>query len=309
MSLTDIDNDNNIKLYPIFDSTITLKNKRVSSEQLYKFLKLWKGQDDIEDYMENFKSVKSIKEFNTLNYRIINELLSLIHQYGDINVFLKSLNADSIFSSFENKGILIRCLKYEIDNIIKLYDTIPKIYTISRIMQGTKNIVLYRGFANNDNHNNLFKLHQDDINKIIITPMFLSTSVLPAVAYNFTDSEKPKIMWKIIVSSDKFDVFYYSYLSEKIENIITLNEDIKRDFKETGEFLLNIGAKLLLIETKIDSDCILYIFQFIGWEDMKPLIKKLKELKKIKLIKENKIVIASPINSRKRKASQSPTKD
>jgi len=244
------------------------RNKKKSN--IADFLSEWRADDDADDYFDLSKS----NNYYRLNYSLITYLL-INHQELFLNNFTKNelLNylKDNMFY-FKNSKIK----EYEeyieendinkyiffseqLKNIQKLYKTIlikiptcNSILTIHRDSKSRKKvekIVLYRGF----NYQRYEKILQDiNIDSIITTETFLSTSIQKVVAikfaYNYDDHNdiNKHIVWKIIIEEDMFKIFNYTFISDEFnieDDLLTLylNSNIE------CEFILNMGAVLKCI--------------------------------------------------------------
>jgi hypothetical protein len=262
-------------------------------------IRQWTRETDFDDYIEC--------TFGYLHYKLINELLLLINSYNFFDLITiitqKKSNSKFLINQFTQMCSTLgkeitECIYIHFINIIKLYEEINKqidfnsYYRNLGVNIDNKDLHLYRGF--NPISDTFFDIIEkskiitdeiDDvtgINKFLITtPTFLSTSVISNIAKRFLNKNEQtpvanKIMWKIIVPNAKLSEFNYIYFGDTIK-IKNYNMD---EHKDAFEFLLNIGALLLFInsETIINEHYIdisqpngikisytLQTYEFVGW--------------------------------------------
>jgi len=264
----------------------------------------WRVEIDLDDYIEI--------SFGKLHYNLINELLILLNKNKSnyINIISIIESNNTRLTDFLNlctkipKGVK-ECLVIHLNNILILskaikdsityYDYIESVIVpdvgdlepLIEIQNDQNNLYLYRGFNNISSSSKIFEVINKD-SDIITTPIFLSTTVIKTVAKRFLDrrAHEPvenKIMWKIVVPSDKLKIFNYIYFGQDI-NIDEYDDKIKKQERICGEFefLLNIGAILKLKNKEIINDdyndpittnprtqisYTLYTYEFQGWDN------------------------------------------
>ena len=264
------------------------------SKSVFSIVNDWKQDTDIEDVVESMKEKYKYNPILSLtlnandnieiNYNVINTLLYYINelenkvdQKSKIYIKLKDILKDV------NDEFKVYILRVTLNNISILYDQIKKFPMADQYLQPKEKIVLYRGWSNIS-----LKFKNIKINDQIITPAFLSTSIIENIALTFSGN----IVWKIKIPKRKLSIFNYVFLGSGIKNIAS--------FKDIGEeeFLLNIGAKLQCkaINTyikkdyfdnffdhemkrmnykKVQKDYTEYVFEFIGWDEY--AIKKIEK--------------------------------
>jgi len=268
------------------------------------FVYEWKNDDDPYDYF----ILKDRDSYYSLNYNIITYLL-LNHKQLFLNYFTKSeflefVKNGNMFYENNNKvkdfekymkknkrningfilgqlkniQILSNALMRKLPRCDAVFD-IPR-YSRGRRQERDETLVLYRGFNYQRYRKMLPNIY---IDQVITTETFLSTSIqeLIAIKYIFDyDKDVDKhILWKIIINEDKFDIFNYTFISERFnikDDLPTLlaNQNIE------CEFLLNMGALLKCIDINVIYDFqgysmtgynipakqyTEYTFEFLGW--------------------------------------------
>jgi hypothetical protein len=304
----------------------------------------WRQDTDLDDYME--------MSFGKLHYNLINELLILLNKnksnYEEIIDIIKNNNElklnEFIKLCNKEKKDIKECLLIHLNNILFLSDVIRNSITFTNFIKDiivsnlknkkplieiqNKDLYLYRGFNNNSSSSKIFDII--DKENRIITPVFLSTTIIKTVAKRFLDKRQEtsiqnKIMWKIIVPYDRLNEFNYIYFGENI------NIDSYTNQCGEFEFLLNIGA-ILQFQSKeeiIDDDYndpvtriprtlisyTLYTYNFEGWNketlgtdifNLKQMINNLIEnfttsSKSPKTRKTKKIKSSSPTSAKRSK--------
>lgn len=242
----------------------------------FKFILTWTAEDDNDDIIENILE-KSFDSDVRLNYRFINELL-LEYNYNISNITDMNKKYNLKIKSYSHIQSLIEYVEKErkdlnkfitIKHMFNLYvKLIEKLYysyfttfiTIDKYSEVIDELILYRGF----NYNNYTKLLLDktkllEINDEFITGCFMSTSVYETTAYRFARNGD-NIIWKINIP--KSAKFYYSYLSSNKHHF---NNSLEENRQEV-EFLLNINAKLKLINKYQKNDKSYYEWEFIAYE-------------------------------------------
>ena len=259
-----------------------------------KHIMTWTAANDNDDTVENL--LEGLPDINdgqnlqviTLNYKFMNELLlefcynirniiTMYRKYNDseksyIQGLISYINSADIAIS---KQELIKntfyvyadLIKYTYYNYFTTFITFDNYVYNTNQLQNIQSLVLYRGFDYNR-----YKLLLDEAEKISIggtfnTGCFLSTSVLEYTATQFIvpDSrDGKKIIWQINILPNYFHKFYFSYLSNRIVEISDFN--IQR--LEEIEFLININAKLQLINKYIRNDITYYEWNFIEYESL-----------------------------------------
>jgi hypothetical protein len=268
------------------------------------FIYEWKREDDQYDYFSSRES----DGYYALNYKIFTYLL-LNHQQLFLNhftkdEFLKFVNNGNMFyeQSSYIKGLEEYMEKNKIDvnafileqfkniqilsNSLMSPTKLPTLYAIagnprySRYGKNKEKLVLFRGFNYVGCKKMLHNLH---IGKVITTETFLSTSIQELVAikyaFNYDKDVDKHIVWKIIIDGDMFDIFNYTFISERF-NIYDNLETLLANQNIECEFLLNMGALLKCIDINVIYDFqgysmtgynipakayTEYTFKFLGW--------------------------------------------
>ena len=244
-----------------------LKLYSIRDDDVLKFIKSWQYQDDIYDTFEKINGIirNEIQPNNylkniELNYIFINELL--LHFFYNKKIKLtNSFIQEYISYVIQNKSIIniqefilktfyiFSILIYELYNkFTTRFITFEKYLEDTGQIENIDNIVLYRGF-DSDRYNLLLnKSKKVEINKKFKIGCFLSTTLYRTTALSYIRSHniENRILWKINISSDKFNDFYYSYLLSS--NHCFESEHITP--KNDVEFLLNLNIELQLKNIK-----------------------------------------------------------
>jgi hypothetical protein len=251
----------------------------------FKFILTWTTEDDNDDIIENIintltksSNINEIIKDIRLNYMFINEFL-LEYTYNIFNI--TDMNKKYNFKIKSNSHIqsLINYVETERKDLNK-FEIVKKIFNLYvRLIEYlyhsyfttfikldeysyiTDELVLYRGF----NYNKYTKLLLDktkflNINDEFNTSYFMSTSIYETTAYRFIRNNN--IIWKINIPKSKFNKFYYSYLSSKKHYF---NNSLAKNQQET-EFLLNMNAKLKLINKYQKNNKLYYEWEFLEYE-------------------------------------------
>jgi hypothetical protein len=261
------------------------------SEQtsVMKHIMSWTTEDDLDDTYENLMNeldnngqlnIENIR----LNYKFINEILlefnynisnitSIYRKYKDIEKsYIQGLikyikenketpqNFDIIKKVFITYADLIIYIYY---NYFTTFISLANYLQQNRLYYNVQELVLYRGF-----NYNRYKLLLNAVEKINIgetfnTSCFLSTSIYKNTAIKFIPpNNEIKIIWKINIKPDKYHNIYYSYLSNSHYDFIDFNDNSGKEV----EFLLNINAKLQLINKYYNNNLLYYEWNFIEYE-------------------------------------------
>lgn len=260
----------------------------------------WAHDTDFDDLISMFDDFG-----HKINYKIIIELLLLLHNYHDDCIeFINNKDNFIIINelydecSIQEKDCYKKALINQLVNIINLYNNITKIKTFYDIGYKENNyVMLYRGFSLPRYQPIIDDMKKLDIGDYYTTNTFLSTSVLKNVAVSFisnNDDIENNVLWSIKVNSNYLNELQYSYLGQDIFNIHNLESIIDTGNYES-EILLNLGVKLKLINVyeihnmtyvyktvKINNKSfIVYEFEFMGWdkEKTKNILNKVINLK------------------------------
>jgi hypothetical protein len=240
----------------------------------FKFILTWTADDDIDDTIENI--LEDDPENIRLNYRFINELL-LEYTYNIFNITdmnrkyngkIKSSYIQSLIKYVETERtdldkftIVKKIFNLYVKLIERLYYSYFETFiTLDKYHEEINDLVLYRGF----NYNKYTKILLDktkllNINDEFKTCYFMSTSVYETTAHRFIRNDD-NIIWKINIP--KSSKFYYSYLSS---NKHYFNNPLAEKQQEV-EFLLNMNAKLKLINKYQKNNNSYYEWDFIEYE-------------------------------------------
>jgi hypothetical protein len=252
--------------------------KNNSSE--FKFLMTWTTDDDVDDTVDNIldafqkSDINEIINIARLNYRFINEFL-LDYNYNIFNItdMLKKYNSKITSSYIQSLIYYIKTERQELElfttikKTFKLYANLIQYlyYNYFKILNplNINELVLYRGF----NYNKYTKFMLDktkllNINDEFNTGCFLSTSIYENTAYRFVYNDSGLIENSIIWKINTNNKFYYSYLSRDKHYF---NDPLAVNQKEV-EFLINMNAKLKLINKYERNNKTYYEWQFIEYE-------------------------------------------
>lgn len=264
--------------YPESDQTSVMKH-----------IMTWTADDDFDDTYENLmdeldKNGQLNIENIRLNYKFINEILlefnynipnitSIYEKYTDteksyIQGLIKYIkeNNETPQNIHLIKQVFITyadLIIYTYNNYFTTFISLENYFQQSIQFYNVKQLTLYRGF-NYDR----YKLLLDATEKINIgetfnTGCFLSTSIYKHTAIKFIPpNNEIKIIWKINIKPDKYQKFYYSYLSNSCYDYIDFDDISGKEV----EFLLNINAKLQLINKYYNNNLLYYEWDFIEYE-------------------------------------------
>lgn len=231
---------------------LNFKNIAILNDRnAYEYIYMWK-----KDYGNTYT-------YDTINYKLIIDFLLLLNtnkfNYDKCQIYNLEDYKDTYFYNYlkicDEKMNYDTCLNTEIKNILKLYNSFIKIpflkdvYYYNKIPIKSENLILYRGFSY-ERYEKLFKLIDNDnimVGSKIITPTFLSTTIIEQITAMFTTSKNDEnnIIWKIIIPNKKFNTFNYSYIGNNMNlNNLDYNSLFNNADTYEAEFLLNFGAKL-----------------------------------------------------------------
>ena len=260
----------------------------------------WTMETDIEDTVQpiiemqtndHMLSLELDTKYIDINYNVINTVLFYINECrkyigkaNDVSIEIKDkqgpiyLKLKSILDILPTDEKKLYLLNFTFKNILILYTQIKKFpMADAYINQKYEKIVLYRGWGDIS-----LKFRGINEREKIITPVFLSTTILEHVALKFCSHHN--IIWKIKIPKRKLNIFNYVFLSKSVKKIRNITVDMGE-----AEFLLNIGAILECKKKNIDKEksypdsifdqtnkkfvdkivkktCTEYVFEFIGWD-------------------------------------------
>lgn len=187
---------------------------------VYDFVKSWANDTDMDDLYDLY--ISSNKTKLDLDFRFINALL----HYGSTNKTPKELKDHLEYIRTQSELSSKDTIENHVNNIRMLYTSIKKFPMSNLYMKPTTKITLYRGFR-----------YSIDLNDVIVTDKFLSTSVSKNSALRFMNTKNSEsILMKINVPNRYFHIFPYVYFSTYIK--------LPYEKQEEAEFLLNVGAIL-----------------------------------------------------------------
>lgn len=188
-----------------------------------------------------------------VDYKLINAFLLLLVTKDDtqwietvdvllekFDEFSKNINNKEISANLERYSSIEEVELLVIDSIIRLYKSINRqllngfTFKILGEYLENKPVILYHG-VEKLNFGMIPNLEQLRLGETYISPLFLATSVLDKIAYNYGSTYK-RVM-EIIIEPKDFDKVPYTYLGGNIQDIN------KQEYTES-EILLNLFTKL-----------------------------------------------------------------
>jgi hypothetical protein len=262
----------------------------------------WSYDIDFDDYVSMFDD-----EGSKTNYKVIVELLILLHTYKDDckqfvlenNDFLMIKNLITECKSQNKMGCYIQAIINQLGNIIELHSNLKMLGTFYDVgYNGNNYILLYRGFNFSRYKSLISDVQNLQLGDIYTTPTFLSTTVLDKIAMSFVSNLQTienNVLWCIRVEKEFLKQLQYSYIGNNISNIFDLQSIIDTKNYES-EILLDFGAQLRLTNVRkihnityiyktvkiINKSFTLYEFEFVGFNLQKSasILTKVSDLKK-----------------------------
>lgn len=278
----------------------SFRKLNILNDTTIKYISHWKNDMDFDDLISMFDNYG-----HQINYRIIVELLILLHTYHkDCIQFINQKDHFLIINQLQDQCTLQQkdCYKKaiinQLDNILNLYYNIIKVKTFHSIGYSENSyVMIYRGFNYIRYKPVINDIQTLNMGDVYVTNTFLSTSVLEKIAINFISNDENienNVLWSIRVNTEHLKELQYSYLGGNISNIHNLEQIIDTNNYES-EILLNLGAKLRLIKKYYVNDMTyiyktikingknytVYEFEFIGWDlhTTKMILDKVSDLK------------------------------
>ena len=198
----------------------------------------WTSGTDMDDLIDMYNDSNILNIEHTSIWAIL-----LFNKYAVDDSLIKLIEVYQEYGVDPSKFIDMTC-----NNIKKLYyylKTFPKVNKINEI---NEDFYIYSGI---EPELKPFKdqIIKMNIDNVISLPLFISTSVLPHVAYRFSDYSG--VVMKIKISKKNFDKFNYTYFGKRV---LDVNDPTNT---QESEILLNLNTKLKLIKK---HDSISYTF-------------------------------------------------
>ena len=189
----------------------------------------WTSGTDMDDLIDLYDDSHILNIEHTSIWAIL-----LFYEYGDDNALNKLIEEYKEYGVDPSKFIYMTC-----NNIKKLYYYLKTFPKVNKIREIKEDIYIYSGIEPE-----LVPFKEEIMNMKpngqILLPLFISTSVLPHVAYRFSDSDG--IVMKIKISKQNFDKFNYTYFGK---TVLDVNDPTNT---QESEILLNLNTKLKLIK-------------------------------------------------------------